>query len=1668
MKRIKYLGLSLAFLAISLISKGQPTCLSSGGCYLMTNSTQTGVCEGTFKDSGGAGATGSYNYANNENLTMTFCAGSTDKMLFNFTTLDIKAGDHLVVHDGSSTSAPILYDFTLGSTNPGFIISSGTCLTFHFTSDAAMLALQNGNFAAEFKCVQAVNINDPGTVNSCGVIVTDPGGISGNYSSNANWTKTVCPTSPSECITVDFSNVNMESGVDKLEVYGGSVASGVPIATITGTTIPEAIRSNTDETCLTFKFTSNGSVNNAGFVAYLSCPASCPPRCKPNSPAAGDNCSNATPICDLNGYCGTTFKYDATTAPNGYTIDKPGNMTDGSGSALFTGSIDNNSWLKFVAGDVTATFNAHVGTCTDASSSKNIQIAVYDCSNCNNFVIKSDITLTQGSGVTFVPGTSYAVVTATNLIVGNVYYIMIDGVSGAECEYVIEAVSGIQMAASITPDQTICFGESATIDVTTSTNTALTWTTTPNDPSLVINGKSITVTPASAGTYEYSTHVTSVNGFCTYDTILKSKVIVLPMTDPHCQPGVTCDIMVAASPVSICSGEAVNLTSSGDIVATPQSQLSLSWSTNPVNSDPTLVSTATTGMSNLTNNKTVNPTATAWYVATITNGTVTCKDSVQVTVSTTLVANAGTDIATCPGVNSTLSASPANATSYSWTSNPAGFTSNVANPIVNPTATTTYIVTVNNNGCTGTDQVVVSMSPSLTVNAGNDLTTCPGVNTTLSASPANATSYSWTSNPAGFTSSIANPVVNPTATTTYIVSVNNNGCSGSDQIVINMASSLTVNAGSDVSICPGSNSQLNASPANATSYSWISNPAGFTSNIANPLVTPTATTTYSVSVNNNGCSGLDDVIVTIRNLPTISAGSDVSICAGTQTILTASNGSTYKWSYNNMQTPSITVNPSVESSYTVTGTDSYGCSNIDQVIVFMNPPANINAGNDVSICKSTSTQLNAQGGSSYNWTSTPASVVANIANPIVSPTVTTTYCVTGTDFQGCVGSDCIVVFVNNASVVSAGADQSICPYESAVLTASNASSFTWSPNGETSQSITVHPTATSTYCVTGIDANGCSASDCVTVNIKTLPIASAGPDISICNNSTTQLSASGGSPYNWASNFSGTVSQMSNPTVSPTITTTYTLTATNTQGCTASDEMIVFVNALPIVDAGSNQIICVDNCVNLTGVNNTSIGNDTWKWFPANQNTQIINVCPTNTTNYTLSVTDGNGCTGTDIVSVTVNPHPVVNAGADISVCDGEPITLNASGAESYNWDNGVGAGNQLTLTQPVGITTYTVTGTDINGCPATDAVKITVNPIPTSTFSVNPNPICARSVAAITYTGTASSVASYQWNFGGANYSTGAGSGPYQTSWDVSGMINVCLMVTQYGCTSTPTCVPVEVYPLPAIVFSSDKIEGCQPLSVVFADNSSPSPVSWSWNFGDDNSSDNTSALQNPSHVFEEPGLYSVRLTATSDKGCSNSMLFQDMITVYKNPVAEFYNLPEVGSYENNTISFFPSGSSTNVVAWEWDFGDYNANSSNSNSSTEEKPEHKYIEIGNYTTTLIVSTEHGCKDTISKNVFLREEFGFYIPNAFTPNNDGKNETWGPKGVGVDPDNFQMSIFNRWGELVYKTNDIEKQWDGRYAGSDNICQEGVYNWIINVKEKDGVVHKYVGHLTLIK
>jgi gliding motility-associated-like protein len=284
----------------------------------------------------------------------------------------------------------------------------------------------------------------------------------------------------------------------------------------------------------------------------------------------------------------------------------------------------------------------------------------------------------------------------------------------------------------------------------------------------------------------------------------------------------------------------------------------------------------------------------------------------------------------------------------------------------------------------------------------------------------------------------------------------------------------------------------------------------------------------------------------------------------------------------------------------------------------------------------------------------------------------------------------------------------------------------------------------------------------------------------------------------------------------------------------------------------------------------------------------------------------------------------------------------------------------------------------------------------------------------------------------------------------------------SQNGCTGTSSAT-ITVFAVQSIHFTAEPASGCEPLKVLF--NYTPGPdiidSSWYWTFDDVLSDTGYSTQLNPMHTFSTNGSYDIMLNVTTTAGCPG----KDSLTinVYPNPVANFIMHPDIAGMEDPTISF--SDISTHASLWSWTFDD--PESGNHNWSILKDPVHVYSDSGTYHVTLIVESDHGCRDTVTKPISIYPELLVYVPNAFTPDGNGLNDIFKPTISGIYFDTYRMELFDRWGKEVFKTTDIETGWNGR-NGSDKVCGSGVFAWVIHFTDLRGKAYKMLGHVIIIK
>ncbi len=904
----------------------------------------------------------------------------------------------------------------------------------------------------------------------------------------------------------------------------------------------------------------------------------------------------------------------------------------------------------------------------------------------------------DGHAVTPTSGSTYD---ATGLGVGNHTVHIVDNHNCIkDTTLTLTEPNPIVVTAHADPTQ-ICLGQSTTLTIDNITGgsgnyTSRTWTaqTTGNDDPTAggtPTGSTATATPSTTGTVTYRITVTDDQGCEGYVDVTVS-VNTLPN--------------VTVNNPSICDGETATLTASGAVDYT--------WSPNTglTITDATHGSTATT------------TTAGTWTVTgTDANG---CSNTATATVTVNALPTVTVNSpAICQGETAELTASGAE--DYTWSPN-TGLTITDATHGSTATTTTagTWTVTgTDANGCTNTATATVTVNalPTVTVNSP---AICQGETATLTAG--GAASYTWT--PADDLTISGNTATTTVAGTYTVEGTDANGCknTATATVTVNTLPTVTVNS---PAICQGQTATLTA--GGAVDYTWSPN-TGLTITDATHGSTATTTTagTWTVTgTDANGCSNTATATVTVNTLPTITVNSP-TVCSGESATLTAGGAASYTWTpADDLTISGNTATTTVAGTYTVTGTDANGCTNTATATVTVNTLPTVTV-NSPAVCQGETATLTAGGAASYTWT--PADDLT-ISGNTATTTVAGTYTVEGTDANGCKNTATATVTVNALPTVTVNSP-AVCQGETATLTAGGAASYTWTPADDlTISGNTATTTVAGTYTVTGTDANGCSNTATATVTVNTLPTVTVNSP-AVCQGETATLTAGGAASYTWTPADDLTIS---GNTATTTVAGTYTVEGTDANGCKNTATATVTVNALPTVTVNS-PAVCQGETATLTAG-----GAASYTWTPADDLTISGNTATTTVAGtYTVTGTDANGCSNTATATVTVNALPTVTVNSP-AICQGETATLTASGAVDYTWSPNTG----LTITDAThGSTattttagTWTVTGTDANGCSNTATATVTVNTLPTITATSDP--VCEGEDVEI----TASGAATYTWS---------------------------------------------------------------------------------------------------------------------------------------------------------------------------------------------------------------------------------------------------------------------------------------------------------------------------------
>lgn len=865
-------------------------------------------------------------------------------------------------------------------------------------------------------------------------------------------------------------------------------------------------------------------------------------------------------------------------------------------------------------------------------------------------------------------------------------------------------------------------------------------------------------------------------------------------------------------------------------------------------------------------------------------------DGVQITNPNPIAVISPINPAFCIGGNVTLTSTTIG-NSYLW--NTGAVTQSI-----NVSATNTYTVTVTQNGgCTsvGSTTVTVNPLPNPIITGTNVI--CAGGSTTFNAGPG-FTSYLWS----GGLPATQNVTVSVAGT--YTVTVQNaNGCTKSTTRILTVNLNPVPNITGTISICQGQTTILNAG-GGYTNYQWN---AGLP---ATQTVTVGTTGNYTVTVTNaNNCTGTATTAVTVNPLPNPIITGDNSICTGQTTTFDAGPGFTnYQWSGGLGAGQTITTGSA--NTYTVTVTNANGCTKSTNVTLTVNPlPAPVITGTNI-ICAGTSTIFNAGPGyTTYLWSS------GLPATQNVSVNTAGTYTVTVTDGNGCTKTTTRNLVVNANPTPSITGITTICSGQTTTLNAGGGyTNYQWSGGLPGTQTVSVGTAGT--YTVTVTNANNCTGSTSTPLTVNALPAPVITGPSSFCQGFNTTLNAGNGfATYLWST---GAATQ----TINVSTATTVTVTVTNGNGCVNSTTASTTINANPVPNITGTFTTCNGSTTQI----DAGVGYSNYLWSTG-ATTQTVNVG--NAGPVTVTVTDINGCIGTDNTSITVFNIPTAALSGIDTICAGQGtnITVNFGGAPgpfTYSYFDGsanqgpflTGAAVVNIPVSPISTATYTLVNVSNNNCAGTVSgqANISVTPLPTAQI-LGTTGICVGDNTNISINFTGVGPYTYSYTSGATVF------GPFTTSNDPE-IINVApSSTTVYGLTATvigagcsgntnaaTATVTVNALPSASITGNNTICAGTSTnLNFNFV---GAGPYTYSYSNGTSTFGPFTTP-NNPAVIPVTPGLTTTyNMVSISDANCPGSVSGSALVNVNPLPTANISGSASICDGNNTSLSIVFTGS--------------------------------------------------------------------------------------------------------------------------------------------------------------
>ena len=1011
-----------------------------------------------------------------------------------------------------------------------------------------------------------------------------------------------------------------------------------------------------------------------------------------------------------------------------------------------------------------------------------------------------------------------------------------------------------------------------------------------------------------------------------------------------------------------------------------------------------------------------------------------CDNVATYTVNPSLeiVLSATTVDAACGASNGSVDLTVTNGTppvGYNWGAN--GTTEDLSN-----VAAGDYNVTVTDaNQCSAALLVTVSNpnAPALTLTATD--ASCQQINGFVDATVnGGSTPYAYTWSNGGTEQDLL-----AIDSGVYTLTVTDaNGCSAMETANVTTTSVPVIEVSVTHEVCNAADGAVDVTVTNVTSSTFAWSPNGETTE---DLLNVVAATYTVVVTADNGCTA--DTTVTVNSIqcaPTVTlVAADASCGQNNGSIdLTISGGTgPFEYNWDNAQTTEDASGLAAGLHY-VTVTDAAGTATVYSAIVNGPAPPTLTVSQQDEACDQSNGSITptVDGGTgpfTFLWSNM-------VTTPDLSLLQAGTYAVTVTDDDGCTASaSATLTNLSGPSLsfttTNAACNQAVGAVDLTVTDGTFPFQFNWNNAYYTEDLVNV---PANTYNATVTDVNGCSATVTAVVVATDAPTVSITTLSSTCgsaNGSATATASGGMAPYDYSWTVGG------GETAGNLLAGNYCVTVTDAIGCTVSACANVDNVAGPAIDIATTPEICYQ----ANGEADASVAGTapfTFQWQSGQTTEDLDNLV---TGNYALTVTDANGCTANQSVLVDFLSAPEIQSAVTAATCNLAnglvDITVTGTAPFTFQWSNST----QFEDAANLAAGSYAVTVTDVNGCTALHTADVAAIEPGVVLLSGVPQSICAGQ----SFTANASGMTSYAWN-PAMQLNTATGSDvvvtPFvATTYTVTG-------TDDNGCTHSVEFT-VDPMALPLVAVPYGPYVGCSPYSVQL-DADTSNAVSILWHFGNGFSSTDVA----PTFDFS-PGVYTATIYVVSAEGCADTVVLPQLVTVDLSPTAQFKVMPAVPSQpENPAMHFTFYNLSSHASSFVWTFGDTSA------ADYNVHPDHLYDDYGTYTVTLIATSDNGCVDTAQYPLTVEEPRLFFIPNTFTPNNDGANDVFELYGRNVA--SYQLHVYDRLGEEVYSGNQDSAPWDGTLNGKP--LNTGVFVYWVEVVFNTGRTARRHGDVTLLR